>query len=359
MNLSNIAQAYNILLENFEIHKLGNGLIHKTFLLKNKTETENSFVLQNINTHVFKEPEIIAHNCHLASLYLKEKHPSYTFLNFLKTKNNQNFYTDINGALWRLMYFIENTISYDTLDNKELAYASAHEFAKLTNLLSHSNIKNYKEPIPNFHNLEKRFNDFKISVIEANSERLAMAKDLIDFSHQHQEIKEHYQTIKAKDLIPIRIIHADTKINNILFDKNTLKPLCVVDLDTLMPGYFFSDLGDMFRTMLCNCSEDEVDKEKIILRHNFFESIVSGYLKGMNNSLTKEEIKLLTYSGKFMLYMQGLRFLTDFLQNDIYYPISYNQHNLDRAACQFHILKIYLKEENSLKKIIEPYLSNC
>ncbi len=351
-----IAGAYAFQASEYTVEKYGSGLIHFTCFLKHKTDPGKNYILQQLNTQVFNQPEIIAGNYSIANAYLKKKHQAYNFLQFVNTYDRKNYYTDAKGRVWRLMNYINNSFSYDTVHEAVVAHSAAQEFAQLTYLLSGSAIHQYQSPIVDFHNLSKRYTSFLKACSEAVSERKQQAQKLIDFAENNRAIVQHYKTISENAGIPLRIIHADTKVNNILFDKTTLQALCVVDLDTLMPGYFISDLGDMIRTMLCDCPEDETDRQKINIRPDFFEAIVAGYIKGMNNSLTKEEKKNIFYAGQFMLYMQGLRFLTDYLQNDVYYPIKHKEHNLQRAQCQFWILEGLMEREGELQGIIDKQL---
>jgi thiamine kinase-like enzyme len=160
-----------------------------------------------------------------------------------------------------------------------------------------------------------------------------------------------YKNIVSENILPQRIIHADTKINNILFDKTTLQPFCIIDYDTIMPGYYLSDLGDMIRTMVCTADENEMDKSKIVLRKDYYDAVIDGYVLSMQNVITKAELKYIHFAGIFMTYMQALRFITDYLNYDKYYSIEYAEHNFDRAQNQCALLQ-QLIELNSNRLMV-------
>ena len=209
-------------------------------------------------------------------------------------------------------------------------------------MLQNANTENFIPSIPDFHNLDLRFEQFKTAYSNADNVRKSNAKDSIDYLLSKIEIISIFNKIETEMLIPKRIIHADTKISNILFDTNSLEPKAVIDWDTIMPGYFISDLGDMIRTMVCEAGENETNLDNIVFRKDYYEAIISGYKDAIQ--LTENELNLLSYAGKFMTYMQALRFLTDYLNHDVYYNITYPEQNLDRAKNQCRLLQVL--EEN-------------
>lgn len=327
--------------ENQFIYKdYGSGLINKTYCIEN-TYTPKKYILQKINTAIFKNPQTIADNISLASNYLSEHFPDYLFPAYIKTKQNTDYYIDDNSGTWRLMDYVEDSYSIDTIENIEQAYLTAYEFGKFTSLFENAVIDNFKPSIPDFHNLSLRYDQFIISIEKALPERLGESLSLIGFLKESNHLLVTYKEIIDNDTIPVRLIHCDTKINNILFNKYTNKPICIIDLDTLMPGYFISDLGDMIRTMVSNSDENERSKDKIVFRPEYYNAICDAYSSAVN--LTETEKKLVPYTGKYMVYMQALRFVTDYLQNDIYYPILHKKHNLERAQNQAWLLEELLK----------------
>jgi thiamine kinase-like enzyme len=201
--------------------------------------------------------------------------------------------------------------------------------------------------IPDFHNLSLRYDQFLQAVQQAGKYRKKQAGELIAYLDDQKDIADIYKNIRQNPAFTLRVTHHDTKISNVLFDHQD-KGLCVIDLDTVMSGYFISDIGDMLRTYLCPVTEEEKDFSKILIRENFFISIVKGYLSEMQHELSAEEKKYFVYAGKFMIYMQALRFLTDYLDDDQYYGQKYEGHNLVRAGNQSVLLQKLTEKENEL-----------
>ncbi|HEY0176753.1 MAG TPA: phosphotransferase, partial [Pedobacter sp.] len=212
-------------------------------------------------------------------------------------------------------------------------------------------IRELSYTIANFHNLSYRFFQFEQALAAAAPERRKKAKEAIQQALMNRDIVNDYEDIVAYSTLPLRVMHHDTKINNILFD-HAHKGICVIDLDTVMPGYFISDIGDMMRTYLSPCNEEEEDLDKISIREDFFAAIAEGYFLEMGSILTGNEKRLFYYAGKFMMYMQAIRFLTDYLNNDVYYQARHPDHNLNRANNQFTLLELYKDAEIRFQSII-------
>ncbi len=333
----------------------GSGHINSTYLVKNSKD-EPKYILQKINSNVFKEPSIIAKNLAKASDYLAVEHPDYLFLESIKTNEGETF-LELENEFWRLSHFVPNSFSINTVETTSQAFDAAYAFGSLTKNLNGLNLDGLKPSIPGFHDLSWRYEQF-LEAIESSSEhRKLEVNDQIKFYIGLKSLVNKYTEIQNNSDYPDRLIHHDTKINNVLFSSVTQKQLCVCDLDTLMPGKVISDFGDMMRTYLCEFSEEHTDFEVIKVRVSFFEAIVSGYLNALKGILTKAEIESLVYAGKFMIYMQGLRFLADYLNNDVYYPINYPNHNLDRSLNQIALLKDYISHENDFNIIVEKHFT--
>lgn len=345
--LKNILNAYNLDASEFKCDMHGDGLINKTFLLQH-TQSEEKYILQKINTVIFFEPQIIANNVRNAAQYLKKNFPEYCFINFIQTKDGEDFFITYDNEFWRLMPFVQNSFSYNTITNVKQAYDTAKKFGEFTARLYGARVDQFESSIANFHNLELRYQQFTEACGNITSERYLHAKPIIDFLIYNSTIVVTYKNIVSENILPQCIIHADTKINNMLFDKTTLQPVCIIDYDTIMPGYYISDLGDMIRTMVCTADENEIDKNKIVLRKDYYDAVIDGYLQSMQNIMTEAEIKYIHYAGIFMTYMQALRFITDYLNNDKYYSIKYAEHNFDRAQNQCTLLQ-KLIELNSIR----------
>lgn len=335
---SEILENWIVLPKETEIKRFGSGHIHQTYLIT--VNHHPAYILQKLNTSIFGHPEVISKNIDLASAYLNIKAPEYRFPGTLPTREGKPLLST-GGEYWRLTRFIENSYSPDVLQNPEQAFEAARAFGNLSRLLDGITMDGFGETIPHFHNLSFRYTQFEKALLSASAERRAQARELVEFYQMQKSLVKTFDKISSENLFPKRIQHHDTKINNVLLDKNTQKALTVCDLDTLMPGYFISDLGDMIRTYTSAESEDSTSWEGISVRPDYMKSLLQGYLSEMGEVLSESERHHLSYAGEFMIYMQGLRFLTDYLNGDIYYPVRYDLHNFDRARNQMILLKDY------------------
>lgn len=313
----------------------GKGLINNTWKL---IVGDRAFILQRINESVFKTPTDIASNIKVIDEFLFSNHPDYCFISPIETIwGKQMLYVQGEGY-FRLFQFVKDSHTIDVVETPEQAYEAAAQFAKFTRALTGINVQQLRITIPGFHDLAMRYKQFHEALQQGNKERLARAADLINIIKLNEGIIDTYNQIINDPSFHLRVTHHDTKISNVLFDKNN-KGICVIDLDTVMPGYFISDVGDMMRTYLSPVSEEEKDLNKICVREDFYKAIVRGYFSEMKGELTEKETKMFFYSGQFMIYMQALRFLTDYLNNDIYYGAKYPDHNFVRAANQLKLLE--------------------
>lgn len=335
--LQEILLAYG-LTNNTSVKNFGDGLINNTYLLENS----NKYILQKINTAVFTKPNIIAQNIRNCANYLEINSKDYLFIVPILTLDQKEYFQK-DGETWRLLPFIPNSISFNNLDEPEQAYQAAKAVGRFVAKTNGISLKDFGETIPSFHDLSFRYKEFEMALANGSKERIASQKNIIAQIIGLNHICETYEDIKANPLIPKRVQHHDTKINNILFDKNTAKSLCLCDLDTIMPGYFISDLGDMMRTYLSVANEETTDLDQVTVRPLFFKSVIDGYLSEMENILSDAEKQYIFYAGEFMIYMQALRFFTDYLNNDIYYNISYPDNNLNRTLNQLKLLSEYQK----------------
>ena len=345
-----ILKSFGLIAHDYHIEKFGEGLINRTWKIAG-SENDNEYILQQINKNVFRTPENIAQNTNKIDDYLSKRYPDYLFVASLPTTGGDYLVKYTDNEYYRLFPFIKNSITLNTVQTRDEAFEAARQFAKFTNLLAGFNVSGLHYTLDGFHDLSGRFETFKRVVKNAGAERLAEASSTIDQAFRHRDIADMHQSIMHDQLIPLRVVHHDTKISNILFDADH-KGLCVIDLDTVMPGYYISDVGDMMRTYLSPANEEEQDLSLINVREDFFAAIVEGYLSEMNTSLTEAERELFVYSGKFMIYMQAIRFLTDYLNNDIYYGSSYPGHNLLRARNQFTLLEKYMASEDKFIQMV-------
>jgi Ser/Thr protein kinase RdoA (MazF antagonist) len=343
----NILLSYGLNPKQYMVHAFGAGLINHTWKV---TGAENAFVLQQINSNIFTRPQDIADNLQLLAAYLKEASPTYLFAAPMPAKDGK-YLVELDGAFFRLAPFVAASHTVNFLTKSTQAYQAALQFGRFSFLLRDFDIYQLKYTLADFHNLTLRIAQFKAALANAPEERKAQASSEIKLVQQQFDIAQLYEQIVSSDEIPLRVIHHDTKINNVLFD-DADNGLGVIDLDTVMPGYYISDVGDMMRTYLAEANEEEQDLDKIIIREDFFAAIYAGYMSQMRSVLTAKEKELFTYAGKFMIYMQAVRFLTDFLNGDVYYQIKYAGHNLARAKNQLRLLELYVKAEPKFEQLI-------
>ena len=332
---------------NASVKSFGSGLINNTWLI---SENGNDLILQRINHNVFKQPFDIAINVRLICEYLKANYPGHLFICPRKTIAGDEMIFIKDEGYFRLFPFIKNSHTTDVVSSSSQAYEAAKQFGRFTNLLSAFPVDKLKITLPDFHNLPLRYAQFETAIKEGNKERIKQSVAIISFLKNQHEIVTISEQISANTDFKKRVTHHDSKISNVLFDEND-KGLCVIDLDTVMPGYFISDFGDMMRTYLSPVSEEEKDLSKIDIRDEYFKAIADGYLSEMGNELSAVEKKYLVYAGKFMIYMQALRFLTDHLNNDTYYGSKYEDHNFIRANNQVTLLKKIIEKEKLLQEL--------
>jgi Ser/Thr protein kinase RdoA (MazF antagonist) len=319
----------------------GSGLINHTWKV---SASNGDFILQKVNDTVFKDPGAIANNIRLIAGHLKEYHPDYSFMAPLTTIDGQDLYHAEGEGYFRLFPFFNGSHSKDIVQNADQAYEAARQFGLFTRLLSDIDIEKLRITLPNFHDLSLRYNQFENALQNGNPVRIAEADSMIRVLKSYSGIVEEYRKITMMPDFKLRVTHHDTKISNVLFGSSN-EGLTVIDLDTVMPGFFISDMGDMMRTYLCPVSEEEKDFSKIHIRTDIYEAIIEGYIAEMHDELSKMEKQYFFYSGKFLIYMQSLRFLTDFLLMDRYYGAKYEGHNLVRAKNQAVLLEEYCSFE--------------
>jgi len=330
----------------------GGGHINDTFLIE-IAESDEKFILQKINKNVFKTPEHVVHNIELYLNHLHQKNELQ--LKTFKISDEKPYVIDENWDFWRMYNYIENSVSYSVIKKKEHAFQAAKAFGKMQRLCLDLNTNDFFDTIPDFHNLDKRYLKFDRVLELSKKERRKNAEKEISFVQDQRKISDLITVLTISGELPIRITHNDTKLNNVLLNAITSEGICVIDLDTLMPGLVLYDFGDMVRTFTSPVPEDEKDSSKVTLRKEVFSALSRGYLSELSNVLTKTEKEQLINGAKYMILIIGLRFLTDYLENDVYFKTAYDDHNLVRARNQFALLADLLKNEKELKSIIESY----
>ena len=319
------------------IEKISGGLINKSYRVSPKFKP--SFLLQQINKNVFKHPEHVQENYISLWQYAKFEFTGLRLPSPLYCGKTSTLFIDENENYWRAFEFIDNAWTLTVPQKTWQAKATAQTFGKFTAAFSDFNLHNLKTVIPDFHNLRFRYQQFEESLQTELYERMEKAIPFINEVTKRGRYKDFYEMIIESDEFPQRAMHHDAKISNVLFNKVSSKIICPIDFDTVMPGYFFSDLGDIIRTMSCSEDESSINFINICIRKGFYEAVLSGYLNVMENQLTDSEKKHIHYSGLLMTYMQAMRFLTDYLKGDLYYHINYSEQNLDRANNQLILLK--------------------
>ena len=323
----------------------GSGHINDTILVETVGESNPDFVLQLVNHHIFKDVPGLMHNIAVVTdfirSYLKEipgSDPDVEVLTLIKTFEGKAFLKDVKGGFWRCYLYIPDAISYDRVDSEEKATEGGRIFGKFQSILSGLDAKKLSETIPYFHDLEKRLETFRKTIADNPVNRVLQVSDEISFVEERaEELLSITRKINNGE-IPIRITHNDTKFNNILFDKQN-HAQCIVDLDTVMPGSVLHDFGDAIRTAANTAIEDEADLSKVSLDIKLFKAYTAGYLSEACTFLVPSEIENLALSAKFMVYIIGLRFLTDYIDGDNYFKIQHPEHNLQRCRSQFQLIR--------------------
>lgn len=346
--LDNILSSFGLNPPDYQISTFGSGLINHTLKVSGNGE---EYILQQINPAVFKSPQSIANNLAALQTYLKNTCPDYLFVGALPSVSGDFLVKSAAGKYYRLLPFIRNSKTLLFVNEEKEAFEAAKQFGKFTRLLKDFDVSRLEYTLTDFHNLILRFGQFESARSNASAERINHASDEIKEAYLHLDILHTFNRLIAENQIPLRVIHHDTKISNVLFDGQQ-NGLCVIDLDTVMPGYFLSDVGDMMRTYLSGANEEETDLTKIYIRENVFSAVCRGYLSEMGNLLTKTEKQYFIFSGALIIYMQAIRFLTDYLNNDIYYTAVYEGHNLNRARNQFKLLNEYVSAKEKLCRLV-------
>jgi len=330
-----VLQAFNLSRES-KFKPIGSGHIHQTFLV----DDAKLFVLQRVNKNIFTKPEVIATNNRVAAKYLVANFPEYLFPTTLLAKTGEELVYDADGFPWRLYPLIENTQTIDFVTSETEAYEAAKGFAKLSRNLDGIDCSLFKTTLERFHDLAWRYEQFETELARASEAVKASVENEIIAAKKFNYLVDEYNQLIKSGSLKERITHNDTKINNILFDIETKKAVCVIDLDTLMPGYFIYDLGDLVRTCVSPVSEEEKDVTKIEFRTSICDALVQGYLSEMQDILTEAERQAVPFAGKMMTYIMALRFLADFLRGNTYYHITYPEQNKVRARNQLYLLNI-------------------
>ena len=325
----------------------GNGHINDTYRLINKDPGKPDYLLQRINHNVFKNIPAMMNNIQLVTAHIRRKllfsgrDANNKVSTLIHTHNGEHFYKE-DGEYWRVFQFMKGFRSYDKPETPEQMYEGAKAFGEFLNYLSDFPIEELHYTLPDFHSMRFRLKQFFEARDEAEKHRLGQAQDEIKYVLETAEYVTDIQNMSIRYGMPLRVAHNDTKFNNVLLDKND-KGQCVIDLDTVMPGYVYFDVGDGLRTGASTADEHELDLQKVDVDLAMIDAFAEGYTAPTKKLLSDEEIDTLPKSGIYMSFIMGLRFLTDYLQGNKYYKVDFEEHNLHRARCQLHLSKLMKK----------------
>lgn len=335
----------------------GNGHINDTYLLVCETPTgDKRYILQAVNTDIFKDYAGLMNNIEEVTGFLRDKGcgPRET-LSLVKTKSGTSYFTDAEGGCWRMYDFVENSICLELPESNDDFYQCAVAFGKFQRLLDDFPVEKLCETIPDFHNTPKRYKDFSAAVDKDICGRAADCTDEIDFIKRREDFCSVLKESEQKGLLPLRVSHNDTKSNNVMLDGETRTALCVIDLDTVMPGYSVTDFGDSIRFGAATAAEDEKELSKVHFSLEKFKIYAKGYLDGCGGMLKDDEIMLLPEGAKIMTLECGMRFLTDYLSGDTYFKTAYPEHNLVRCRTQLKLVTEMEDKWDEMKAIVGEF----
>lgn len=314
----------------------GTGHINDTYRLEIRESGQlQAWLLQRLNHQVFRQPAAVMDNIRLVAKHLASQSYPLKILSPRPTLSGEYLYHDDGGNYWRVFPFFENTVTYERVETPAQAFEAARAFGAFARALNGLDVAQLQATIPGFHNGEKRLADFLTALENAIPERLSEAQTEVDTILHNQLIFKKVAELK----LPLRAIHHDTKINNLLFDASTGKAACVIDLDTVMPGIVLSDFGDLVRTSVSLADEDEADLSKVQFRQAIYDALLEGFLAEMGGLLTPAELGALPVAGPWLTLMQAIRFIGDYLAGDVYYKVKHPKHNLVRGRNQLALFE--------------------
>ena len=358
---------YLTILSNFNLEDnaieatpFGNGHINDTLKITTASGVDK-YILQRINHNIFKNVEMLQNNISIVTSHIRKKLEERgeedierKTLTFLPTKDGKQYFHD-GENYWRVCLMIPNSKSLEEI-NPELSHEAGKAFGNFQSMLADIPEGTLGETIPNFHNMEFRLKQFNDAVKTDSAGRLDRVKDIVEQVEKRAKAMCIQEELYREGKLKKRINHCDTKVNNLLFDKNTDSVLCVIDLDTVMPGYVLSDIGDFIRTGANTGAEDDSDLDNIGVNMEIFKAYTSGYMETAKSFLTPLEISFLPYGGRLLTYMQTVRFFTDYLNGDTYYKIHHPEHNLQRTKAQFKLLQSLEKHADEMDEFMKTWL---
>lgn len=342
------------------VQPFGSGHINDTFLIKTQEANRPDYIFQRINNHVFTDVTQLMSNIAYVTDHIRErliargdKYPERHSLTLVKTQDKKHFHIDEYGQHWAVYIFI-NGKSYDLVESTDMAYQGGKTYGRFLDLLADVDTSKLHETIPNFHNVRMRLDQLKQALHQDQFCRKVDVAKEIDFVLERANTMQAVLNAGERGDIPLRVTHNDTKFNNILLDQYG-EGLCVIDLDTVMPGYLHYDYSDAIRTATNSAVEDETDLSKVDIDLNLFDGFCRGFIQEVQNDATETEFSLLANSTSLLPYLIGLRFLTDYINGDVYFKTHHANHNLERARCQFKLVERIETKMSEIQHIIHRY----
>ena len=360
-DLHSVAAAFRIQGDFAQARPYGSGHINDTYAVTfDQAGTPLRYLFQRINDRVFKNVPALMDNIARVSAHAQARlaaqgrpDASRRALTLVTTRDDQPYHRDDDGNHWRAYLFVENATGHDIVQSPEQAYQAARAFGHFQKLLVDLPGPRLHETIPDFHNTLKRFEAFEAALHADAHNRAANARPEIDWLLQRRELASALLQLHAQGLVPERITHNDTKLNNVLLDNHTHEALCVIDLDTVMPGLALYDFGDMVRTSTSPVAEDEPDPTRVAMRLPMFEALARGYLEAAGGFLTPDEVAALPLAGMVITLTIGTRFLTDYLNGDTYFKTHRPDHNLQRCRTQFALVDAIQAQRDDMDAIVQ------
>lgn len=367
-----LEQKIKAILDNFTIYgdflsarPFGSGHIHDTYLITfSQAGVPVKYILQRVNHEVFTQTRMVCDNIAIVCNHIREKlisqqasDVSRKCMTVVPDTGGNAFFQDSAGNFWRVFLFIEGTNAVDEVGSSGQAFQAAFVVGEFQRLLSDLPANAIGESIPNFHNIAWRYENLEAAIAEDKAGRVGEVTDEILFAMRQRETFIPFIRMMESGEMPLRVTHNDTKINNVLLDSSTNRGICVIDLDTVMPGSVVYDFGDMVRTFTSPAAEDETDLSKVYLRMEIFKALTEGYVKSAGAFLEPVEIYNLVLGAKLITMIMGIRFLTDYLMGDVYYKIHHPAQNLDRCRNQFRLVQSILDNEEEMNRIVSRMTS--
>lgn len=342
------------------VDQIESGHINSTYCVsfRRRNGATRRVIIQSINSHVFPRPHEVMANVEKVTQHINErvlrvrKDLGGQTLNLLPTREGGFWFDDVDGTVWRCYNCIEGCVTYDVVENTRQAYEAARAFGAFQDLVSDLDASTIYETIPNFHHTRLRFERLMQAAAADSHGRLSSVRAELDFIRERENTVGILLDMAASGTIPSRVTHNDTKINNVMIDAQSDEAVCVIDLDTVMPGLSLYDFGDLVRSAVSPAAEDETDLSQVQMRMPVFEALVEGYLGAALGFLNDAEIDHLAHSGKLMTLEVGIRFLTDFLEGDVYFRTKRPGHNLDRCRTQLKLVEHIEAQQAAMESFV-------